>query len=36
MGTEIYDTRDEALADTGFDIHLKRAETIVKNWYTRK
>lgn len=33
--TEVYDTREEALDNTGFDIHLKRAEAIVKDWYTR-
>ncbi len=34
--TELYDTREEALENTGFDIHLKKAEIVVKDWYTRK
>ena len=35
-GTEIYDTRKEAEANTGFDIHLKKAENIVKEWYAKE
>ncbi|HPU62956.1 MAG TPA: GDSL-type esterase/lipase family protein [Mobilitalea sp.] len=30
---EIYDSRDEAVKDTGFNIHLKKAEDVVKRWY---
>jgi len=30
---EIYDTRDEAVKDTGFNIHLKKAEDVVRKWY---
>lgn len=35
-GTHIYDTREQALADTGFNIHLKKAEEVVKKWYQGK
>lgn len=31
--TIIYDTPAEAASDTGFNIHLKKAETVVRNWY---
>lgn len=30
---DIYDSRKEAKADTGFNIHLKKAEQVVKKWY---
>lgn len=30
---EIYDTREEATKDTGFNIHLKKAEAVLKKWY---
>lgn len=30
---EIYDTREEAMKDTGFNIHLKKAEEVIKKWY---
>lgn len=30
---EIYDTRAEALEDNGFNIHLKKAEEVIKKWY---
>lgn len=32
--TVIYNTVNEAKKDTGFNIHLKKAEDIVKHWYT--
>ncbi len=32
-GTEVYDTAEEAGKDTGFDIHLKMAEKVLKDWY---
>ncbi len=35
-GTELYDTREEALVNTGFDIHLKKAEAVLKSWYGEK
>ncbi len=31
--TEVYSTREEAMKDRGFDIHLKKAETVIKRWY---
>lgn len=31
--TFIYQTREEALRDTGFNIHLKKAEEVLTNWY---
>jgi hypothetical protein len=31
--TEVYDSREEAMKDRGFDIHLKKAETVIKKWY---
>lgn len=34
-GTEIYRTEKEALEDKGFNIHLKKAEKIMKDWYTK-
>lgn len=33
--TEVYDTADEAKVNTDFDIHLKKAEEIVKQWYSK-
>lgn len=33
--TYIYDTKEEAMADNGFNIHLKKAENILKDWYSR-
>lgn len=33
--TYIYDTKEEAAADNGFNIHLKKAETVLKDWYSR-
>lgn len=30
---EIYDTRAEALEDRSFNIHLKKAEEVIKKWY---
>lgn len=33
--TFIYDSRTQAEKDTGFNIHLKKAEKIVKNWYKK-
>lgn len=30
---EIYDSREEAMKDTGFNIHLKKAEEVIKKWY---
>lgn len=33
--TYIYDTKEEAKADNGFNIHLKKAENILKDWYSR-
>ena len=30
---EIYDTREEAMKDTGFNIYLKKAEDVVRKWY---
>lgn len=33
--TEVYDTREEAEQNTGFDIHLKQAEDVLKDWYRR-
>ncbi|MBQ8638201.1 MAG: glycosyl hydrolase family 53 [Lachnospiraceae bacterium] len=34
--TFIYDTREEAAADHGFNIHLKKAEEVLKKWYAKK
>lgn len=34
--THIYHTREEAAVDTGFNIHLKKAETVIKDWYRAK
>lgn len=33
--TFIYDTREEAAVDNGFNIHLKKAEEVLKDWYAR-
>lgn len=30
---EIYNTREEAMKDKGFNIHLKKAEEVIKKWY---
>lgn len=32
---DLYSTREEALKDTGFDIHLKKAEDVLKEWYSK-
>ena len=32
--TFIYHTSEEALKDKGFNIHLKKAEEVIKRWYT--
>ncbi len=31
----IYDTQEEAFNDNGFNIHLKKAEQVIKNWYEK-
>ncbi len=33
--TCIYDTAEEAKQDTGFNIHMKKAEEVMKNWYLK-
>lgn len=33
--TVIYHTREEAAVDTGFNIHLKKAEEVVRSWYQK-
>jgi len=33
--TFTYDTAEEAKTDAGFNIHLKKAEEVLKNWYFR-
>ena len=33
--TVIYHTREEALKEKGFNIHLKKAEDIIKKWYSK-
>lgn len=33
---EIYETREEAMKDTGFNIHLKKAEAILRDWYAKE
>ena len=33
--TTIYDTEEEAAKDNGFNIHLKKAETVMKEWYAK-
>lgn len=33
--TEIYDTPEEASKNNGFDIHLKKAEQILRDWYNK-
>ena len=33
--THIYDDRETASKDRGFNIHLKKAEDVIKKWYTR-
>lgn len=33
--TFIYDTKEEAEADNGFNIHLKKAEEVLKGWYAK-
>ncbi|SFB99706.1 glycoside hydrolase family 113 [Butyrivibrio sp. YAB3001] len=30
----IYDTEEEAAKDNGFNIHLKKAEQVIRKWYT--
>ncbi len=34
--TFIYDTREEASEDNGFNIHLKKTEDVLKKWYLEK
>lgn len=34
--TTIYKTREEASKDLGFNIHLKKAEDVIKKWYLEK
>lgn len=34
-GTTIYDTEEEAHKENGFNIHLKKAETVLKEWYKK-
>ena len=31
--TWIYNSKEDAQKDTGFNIHLKKAEEVIKNWY---
>lgn len=31
--TKIYNTKEEAHEDLGFNIHLKKAEDVIKRWY---
>lgn len=33
--TFIYDSSEEALKDIGFNIHLKKAEAVLKDWYSK-
>lgn len=33
--TFIYDSSEEASKENGFNIHLKKAETVLKDWYSR-
>ena len=33
--THIYETREQALTDTGFNIHYKKAEQVLRDWYQR-
>ena len=33
--TVIYDTEEEAKNDVGFNIHRKKAETVIKKWYQK-
>jgi hypothetical protein len=33
--TEVYDTKEEAAENIGFDIHLKKAEAVLKEWYNK-
>ncbi len=33
--TTIYDTKEEAAKDNGFNIHLKKAEDVLKDWYKK-
>ncbi len=32
--TKIYDSKETASTDNGFNIHLKKAEEVLKNWYS--
>lgn len=34
-GTLVYHTKEEAAADDGFNIHLKKAEDVVRKWYQK-
>lgn len=34
-GTFIYDTIEEASVENGFNIHLKKAEQVLKDWYAK-
>ena len=33
--TQIYTTKEKAKKDIGFNIHLKRAEDVLKKWYVK-
>ncbi|MDR1688534.1 MAG: glycosyl hydrolase family 53 [Clostridiales bacterium] len=33
--TKIYETKEEAQNNTGFNIHLKKAEEVIKKWYRK-
>ena len=32
---EVYDTIEEAKENKGFDIHMKKAEEVLKGWYAK-
>ena len=34
-GTIVYHTKEEAAVDDGFNIHLKKAEDVVRKWYQK-
>ncbi len=34
--TEVYDTAEEAGRNTGFDIHRKKAEAVIRYWYKKE
>ena len=33
--TWIYNSKEEAQKDKGFNIHLKKAEEVIKKWYSK-